>query len=133
MGYGRWLDSYRRVTVMVYDLDEPLTRAYEAMADAFATLAASGKTFRVDAGGKVDDLTTWKRNAGAAHLLKTEAIALDHRLPAIVRCKLMPPAILTGGRTFHFLPDVVLIADRGGFGGVQDARTCWSRPSRPAG
>ena len=47
---GRWLDSYRRVTVMAYDLDEPVTRAYEAMANAFATLAASGKKFRVDAG-----------------------------------------------------------------------------------
>ena len=115
---GRWLNSYRRVTVMAYDLDKSVTRAYEAMADAFATLAASGKKFRVDAGGKVDNLTTWKRNAGAAHLLKTEAIALDHRLPAIVRCNLMPPAIRTGGRTFHFLPDVVLIADRGGFGAV---------------
>ncbi len=128
---GRWLDSYRRVTVMAYDLDEPATRAYEAMAVAFASMAASGRKFRVDAGGKVDDLTTWKRNAGAAHLLKTEAIALDHRLPALIRCNVMPPAIRTGGRTLHFLPDVLLIFDQSGFGAVGYADLLVrSQPSR---
>ena len=115
---GRWLDSYRRVAVLAYDLDERVTRAYEGVAAAFLTLASSGKKFRVDAGGKVNDLTTWKRNAGASHLLKTQPITLDHQLPRVIRSNVMPPALRTGGRTFYFLPDVVLVSDRGGFGAV---------------
>jgi hypothetical protein len=66
----------------------------------------------------VRDLTTWKRNAGAAHLVNRKNASLVYSLPKVLRSNITPPTITLGGRDFFFLPDVILVKRGGRFGAV---------------
>jgi hypothetical protein len=66
----------------------------------------------------VQDLTTWKRNAGAAHLVDRKNARLAYSLPKVLRSNVTPPAITLGSRTFFFLPEVMLVKHGGRFGAV---------------
>ena len=79
--------------------------------------ACSGK-WHINAGGAVQDLTTWKRNAGAGHLVSRKAADLGYRLPKILRSNVTPPAMTLGGRTFYFFPEVLIVQHAGRFGAV---------------
>ena len=67
---GRWLDSYRRVTVLLYDLDENVADAFAGVTEAFDLMMSSSGRWRIEAGTAVQDLATWKRNSGASHLVQ---------------------------------------------------------------
>jgi hypothetical protein len=75
----------------------------------------------------VRDLTTWKRNAGATHLIRKKVTALNYRLPNIVKSNITPPAIGVGRQVLYFFPDVMLIDDgrRVGAVGYGDLRVVW--------
>ena len=64
------------------------------------------------------DLTTWKRNAGAAHLVNRKNAGLDYSLPKVLRSNVTPPAITLSSIVFFFLPDVVLVKQGGHFGAI---------------
>lgn len=115
---GRWFDSYRRVVVLFYELDGTRERAYTELIAAFDQLAACNGKWHIEAGKSVHDLTTWKREAGASHLVTRKPLSLGYQLPAILTCNVTPPIFRTGHRIFHFLPDVVLVQDSTGFGAV---------------
>ena len=65
---GRWVDSYKRRSVLFYDLDQDATKAYEAVTRAFDEMMACAGKWHREAQGAVHDLATWKRNAGAGIL-----------------------------------------------------------------
>ncbi|MBD3762841.1 DUF4236 domain-containing protein [Rhizorhabdus sp.] len=115
---GRWFDSYRRVVVLFYELDDTREHAYTQLVTAFDQLAACSGKWHIEAGKAVHDLTTWKREAGASHLVTRKPLSLGYQLPAILTCNVTPPMFRAGHRTFHFLPDVVLVQDATGFGAV---------------
>ncbi|PBC04276.1 hypothetical protein CK220_11720 [Mesorhizobium sp. WSM3860] len=77
---GQWLDGYRRVSVLYYDLEEDAEAAYGRLVAAFATLSGCAGSWHVAAGGKIQDLTTWKRNAGASMLVDKKPTTLVKRL-----------------------------------------------------
>jgi hypothetical protein len=123
---GAWFDSYRRTAVLFYDIEAD-SGAYTDAVVAFDQLAACAGRWHVEAGGAVRDITTWKRNAGASHLVRRKPTMLGYGLPAVLKTNVTPPVLHAGKRKFYFLPDVLLIEDGTGFGavGYKDLRVAW--------
>ncbi len=108
---GRWLDLYRRTCVLFYDLEPEVEQAYEEAVRRFDALAGCAGKWHVEAGGAVQDLTTWKRNAGASHIVRKKPTTLDFKLPSAVTSNITPPALHVGRQVIYFLPDVALMDD----------------------
>lgn len=108
---GRWLDSYRRTCVLFYDLEPEVQHAYEDVVRSFDGMAASAGKWHVEAGGRVRDVTTWKRNAGAAYIVKKNPTTLAYKLPPTVTSNVTPPAIHVGKQVIYFFPDIAIIDD----------------------
>jgi hypothetical protein len=125
---GRWLDSFRRTTVLFYNLEGEAEDAFKAVTSAFDALAASQGKWHVEASGAVKSLTTWKRNAGASHLVRRKSTSLNYRLPVVVKANITPPAVRAGRKTIYFLPDVALIEDGNTIGsvGYQELTLDWA-------
>jgi hypothetical protein len=124
---GAWLDSYQRKAVLFYELDPEAEAAYKRLTDAFDTLAACQGKWHVSAGGAVQDLTTWKRNAGASHIVEKKPTSLSYDLPRVILSNVIPPMAKAGARTLYFFPDVMLIHDGKKIGSVsyQDLQLRW--------
>jgi hypothetical protein len=116
---GEWFDSYKRSSVLFYNLDEKASAdSYRKVTEGFDALAACRGKWHLASGGAVRDLKTWKRNAGAAHLVNRKTASLGYWLPKVLRSNITPPAITLGSRAFFFLPDVILVKHGGRFGAV---------------
>lgn len=116
--FGRWLDTYRRTCVLFYDLDPDALRAYEDAVRAFDGLMGCAMKWHVAAGGAVQDLTTWKRNAGASHLVNKKPTTLEFKLPQAISSNITPPALHVGKQVIYFLPDVALMDDGSRVGAI---------------
>ncbi len=125
---GKWFDSYRRVSVLYYDLEQDAEAAYGGLVAAFETLTRCAGRWHVAAGGKIDDLTAWKRNAGASMLVDKKPTTLASALPDVVRSNVTPPSIQVGRQVLYFMPDLVLVKDGNRYGAVSysDLRTQFS-------
>lgn len=123
---GAYLDSYRRSSVVFYDLEADAQAAYLRLLEAFQILAACNAKWHVAAGGAVRDLDTWKRNAGASHIISKSAIQLTFSLPAELKSNVTPPSMPVGKQVLYFLPDVILLKHDGRFGaiGYDTLRVC---------
>lgn len=106
---ARWLDSYRRKTVLFYELESDAAKAYERLTEAFDLLIGCAGKWHIRSGGTVRDLTTWKRNAGATHIVDKKPTTLDFSLPLTVASNITPPCAHVGDQVLYFLPDVVLV------------------------
>ena len=115
---GGWLDASRRSAVVLYDLEADALAAYVKLTEAFDDMATCVGKWHVDAGGEVRDLHTWKRNAGAAHLLDRRPTSFSYSLPRVLKANVTPPAIQVGKETLYFLPDVVLVVESTKVGAV---------------
>jgi hypothetical protein len=125
--FARWLDSYQRKSAVFYDLETDATAAYEQLTKAFDEMMACGGKWHVAAGGQVQDLTTWKRNAGATHIVDKKPTTLAFALPKVVVSNVTPPSVLVGAQTLYFMPDVVLVAHGAKMGavGYGDLQLTW--------
>ncbi|MBA4042066.1 MAG: hypothetical protein C0474_09790 [Sphingobium sp.] len=108
---GRWLDSYRRTCVLYYDLDPNVQQAYERAIASFDGLVSCVGKWHVEAGGVIQDVVTWKRNAGASHLVRKKPTVLAYKMPTAVTSNLTPPALHVGRQIIYFFPDVALVDD----------------------
>jgi Protein of unknown function (DUF4236) len=106
---GAWLDSFQRSSVLMYDLEDEAQSAYEEMTASFDAIMACQGKWHIDAGGAVQDIHAWKRNAGAAHLLDKRPTAITYSLPRVVKSNITPPSIQSGKETLFFLPDFLLV------------------------
>ncbi|NEI82149.1 DUF4236 domain-containing protein [Rhizobium ruizarguesonis] len=124
---GSWFDSYRRSTVLFYDIDGPVEQAYKETIAAFDNLSSCAGKWHIEAGGAINDLTTWKRNAGASHLVKRTATKLVYALPKVIKSNITPPSIHVGKQIIYFMPDVALVAHNSRFGALSysDLRARW--------
>lgn len=118
---GRWLDSYRRVTVLFYALENEAAQRYEELTRAFDRMVGCTRKWHISAGGQVQDIHTWKRNAGASTLLDRRETALAYSLPKVVTSNVTPPMLHVGRQSLYFLPDTVLIMDGEKFGAISYA------------
>jgi hypothetical protein len=115
---GRWLDSYKRTSVLFYDLEGEQQGKYLRLTDAFDHLMACSCKWHVQARGAINDMMTRKRNAGATNLVNRKDTGLTYALPAIVKSNVTPPSLRAGRQTLYFFPDVVLVADGNQFGAI---------------
>jgi hypothetical protein len=115
---GGWWDSFRRTTVLFYDLDDQVEKAFEKVTSAVDNLIGCNQAWHIAAKGDIRDLTAWKRNAGAGSLVDRKTTKLTYSLPAVIKSNLTPPAIRVGRQTVYFFPDLALIEDGGRFGAV---------------
>lgn len=115
---GAWLDSFQRSSVLMYDLEDETRAAYEAVTASFDALLACAGKWHIDAGGSVRDIHTWKRNAGASHMLDKRPTVFDYSLPRVVKSNITPPAIKSGKETLYFLPDFLLVVESDKVGAV---------------
>lgn len=124
---GRWLDSYRRTCVLFYELEPEAQRAYEDVVQSFDGMASCAGKWHVEAGGAVNDMTTWKRNAGASHIVKKTPTGLAYKLPKTVASNITPPTLHVGKRLIYFFPDMALVDDGRSVGGVayKDLSVMW--------
>ena len=124
---GLWVDSYRRATVMFYNLAEGTERAFQDVTASFDGLMGCSAKWHIEAGGAVRDLNTWKQNAGATHIVKKKTTSLAYKLPKVVKSNITPPAMHVGKQIIYFFPDVALIEDGNRFGavGYKDLRIVW--------
>lgn len=106
---GQHLDRNRRTSVLMYDLDAQAKGAFERLTSAFDALAACHGKWHVDAGGKVTDLHSWKRNAGAAHIVDKRPTSFEYGMPNLIESNVVPPSIKSGKETLYFLPDFLLV------------------------
>lgn len=118
---GSWFDSYRRSTVLFYDLEGDAEDAYNRLTNGFDGLRNCDGKWHIEAGGAVTNLTAWKRNAGASHLVKKKPTNLSYALPSVIKSNVTPPALHVGRQVLYFLPDVALIEDNGRLGAVSYA------------
>lgn len=116
--FVRWIESYQCKAVLFYELEPEAERSFTQLTEAFDILAACGGRWHVAAGGAVQNLTQWKRNAGASHVVKKAPTTLAYALPGVVSSNLTPPSVKAGAQTLYFLPDVVLIEHGKSFGAV---------------
>ena len=115
---GGWLDQSRRSGIVFYDLEPDAAAAYGALTEAFDAMAGCAGKWHVDAGGEVRDLHTWKRNAGASHLLDRRPTSFGYSLPRVLKANVTPPSVQVGKETLYFLPDVVLVVESTKIGAV---------------
>jgi Protein of unknown function (DUF4236) len=108
---GRWVDSYRRRSVLFYDLDQDAAKAYEAMTHAFDEMMACAGKWHIEAKGAIRDLTTWKRNAGADSLVRLKPARLAYAAPKIIASNITPPSVQLGQQTAYFFPDAAFVMD----------------------
>lgn len=118
---GTWLDSYRRTTVLYYDLEGEAEAAYNRLAAGFDGLNGCAAKWHIESGGAVQNLMAWKRNAGASHLVNRKATTLAYKLPAVIKSNVTPPALHVGKQVMFFMPDIVLVQDGGRVGAVNYA------------
>lgn len=115
---GGWIDSFRRTSVLMYELEDETRLAYEALTSSFDALMACVGKWHIDAGGAVQDIHAWKRNAGAGHIVDKRPTIFDYSLPRVVTSNVTPPAIKSGKETLYFLPDFLLVVENNKVGAV---------------
>lgn len=118
---GKWLDSYRRTTVLYYDLEGDAETAYGRLVEGFDGLSGCAAKWHIESGGSVQSLTAWKRNAGASYLVNRKSTALAYDLPAVIKSNVTPPALHVGKQVMFFMPDIVLVLDGSCVGAVSYA------------
>lgn len=124
---ARWLDSYRRKTVLFYELESDAAKAYERFTEAFDVLIGCAGKWHIKSGGTVRDLTTWKRNAGATHIVEKKPTTIDFSLPLTVASNVTPPCAHVGDQVLYFLPDVLLVIHGKKIGAIEynDLKLHW--------
>lgn len=115
---GLWRDTYSRSAVLFYELEDDAQQAYVALTDAFDRAASCNGKWHIDAGGNVETLAAWKRNAGAGRIIARQPTTLTYALPSFLKCNITPPAMRVGKETLMFLPDVVLVVEKEKVGAV---------------
>ncbi|MGO8311181.1 SH3 domain-containing protein [Rhizobium ruizarguesonis] len=118
-GIGKWFDSYRRSAVLYYDLEGDAETAYNQLSEGFDGLAKCAGKWHIEAGGAIQNLTAWKRNAGASYLVNRKATTLAYNLPSVIKSNVTPPALSVGKQIMFFMPDVVFVQDGKRIGAVR--------------
>jgi hypothetical protein len=115
---GNWLDSFQRVTVLMYELDPVFLTKFRNTRSVFLKMSQCECSWHIPDAGKIETLTQWKRNAGVSTVVHKNSIHLGTGLPATVRCNIDVPIIPLGRKKLYFFPDFLLVADGAKVAGV---------------
>jgi Protein of unknown function (DUF4236) len=116
---GCWLaatrDTMRRTTVMMYDLEPDVAKAYEAIHSAFQDLKGCGRVWHVEAKADVLD---GKYHAGAGNIIKRSVVSVTIGQPALVKTNIDVPLLQAGRQVLAFMPDRLLVLEPSAVGAV---------------
>ncbi|RXK64270.1 DUF4236 domain-containing protein [Stenotrophomonas sp. MA5] len=108
-------DQLRKTVVLMYELDEPMEKALEALHAGANGLASANATWHVSSHARVFDR---KYHAGAGTVVERKPTRFVSAPPPFVRTNIQTIAVNVGTQTLHFFPDRVLIYDANGVGAV---------------
>lgn len=125
------VDAGRRGVVFAYDLDDAAKATFKAFTAAMDSVGGAQGFWFIEATGTIDNLTAWKRNAGASQLVSKKPATVRYDMPAGVHSNVTPPSVRIQGKTLYFLPDGLLVLEGSRYGSVsyQELRVA-TRPSR---
>jgi hypothetical protein len=110
----RW-DRARHTTVLMYDLNDDALKIFEFFVREFEMLAFTKKALNIEAEGRVHD---WKRRAGAHSEVKSSPAQFGFGTPKRIETNISVPYISGGMNTVYFFPDLLIVQQRNGIGGV---------------
>ncbi|WP_210131579.1 DUF4236 domain-containing protein [Stenotrophomonas rhizophila] len=108
-------DQLRKTVVLMYELDEPMEQALEALHAGASALASVSAAWHVSSHAKVFDQ---KYHAGAGTVVDRKLTRFIKAPPPFVETNIQTFAVNVGAQTLHFFPDRVLIYDSNGVGAV---------------
>ncbi len=108
-------DSLKKTTVMMYDLESDVAKAYQAVHAAFEELNACRRVWHVEAKADVLDA---KYHAGAGSLIKRSAVSVTIGQPALVKTNIDVPLLPAGRQVLAFMPDRLLVFEASAVGAV---------------
>jgi hypothetical protein len=121
-------NNVRRTTRLVYELSEAERQNHSVVEQSLKHLARSQMIWRVDAKSPTYD---WKRNAGAAYLVRRTLAAVRNSAPPRLESNLPINCIDLGSTRLYFLPDMILYWESGTFGAIgYDDLSVEQRPTR---
>lgn len=110
-----WWDQQRKTTVLFYDLQPPILPAFEALHNAFESLARSGGIWHI--ASKVAE-SDRKYLAGASSTVQRNRIVLQMKNPPDVKTNIPIMCIPAGRQSIYFFADRILVYDDKGIGSV---------------
>jgi hypothetical protein len=118
-GGATWLasveDTLRKTTVIFYDLEPEMQRAFQELHDTVGLLLSCGRIWHIEAQG---DVTDRKYHAGAGSLMRRSEIALRTGDPPFVKTNVEIPLFPVGRQVLAFMPDRLLVFDERNVGAV---------------
>jgi len=108
-------DILRKTTVIMYDLEPDVAKAYEAIHAAFEDIRTCGRVWHVEAKADVLDA---KYHAGAGNLIKRSAVSVTIGQPSFVKTNIDVPLLPAGRQVLAFLPDRLLVLESAAVGAV---------------
>lgn len=108
-------DQLRKTVVLMYELDEPMEQALEALHAGASALASASAAWHVASHARVFDQ---KYHAGAGTVVDRKLTRFIKAPPPFVETNIQTFAVNVGAQTLHFFPDRVLIYDSNGVGAV---------------
>jgi hypothetical protein len=107
--------NQKRATRLFYELNDVEQAKFALVQQSLAHLNQSQRIWRVQARSATTD---WKRNAGAAHLIRRTAAAAGGLPIPHVLTNVAVSGIRMGDTKVFFLPDVILYYEHGSFGSI---------------
>jgi hypothetical protein len=111
-------DQVAKTTVLFYDLDGEVEKAYQRLHDTFQELQSCSRAWHIGAQGNIYGAYERKIQAGATSLIKRSSIIMHTRGPSQVSTNIAVPTIPAGRYRLYFLPDEILVFDGSQFGAV---------------
>ena len=111
---AQW-DRIRRTTVLLYEMEEPAKYRYQLLHDAFDEFGRCGGHWHMEAQGSTQDR---KRHAGANTLIRRKKVTLAKQPPSTLKTNIDVPTLPAGRQSLCFLPDRLLVFDKGSVGAV---------------
>jgi hypothetical protein len=108
-------DILTKTTVLFYDLDPEMEKAYGSLHQWAESLASCSKAWHIEAKGAVRDR---KYHAGASTILSRNQTFVKKMPPPYLKTNIETVAIGVGRQVLHFFPDRILIYDSKGVGAV---------------
>jgi hypothetical protein len=108
-------DARRKMTVLFYDLEQPVLPAVEAVHAAFDGLRACVRTWHIEAEGRSTDL---KYTSGANTTVRRKAVRLMAAAPPYFKTNVPILCLPAGHQRLFFLPDRLLVYDSRGVGAI---------------
>lgn len=118
VGALKW-DAARKTVVLYYEMEPQFEEAYQQLHDAFARLRSCAKLWHIESRGNVVASFDRKTQAGASSVVNRKEITASKGSPPYFHTNISIPILPAGRQRLFFMPDRILVWERGGVGTVR--------------